>query len=395
MSFVDQANVRLRGTVRDQDGATQTVVSFGQAAGSALPVPSFDRASSFLLTNFSSSRTSFDVGDFSGDGRVDVVAANPNTDTLLIYTNGSAGLVLHETMDVADGMDNVQDVQLIDVTGNGSLDLVAMKSDSIAVKQVLGTPVGGSWFGATQTSVVSPTANFQHQPHRSAAHGDFVENGCEDLLLPGGGFSRELRLAAGDCSGNFAVSTLSVSVEETAYDIGIGHIDMDTHLDIVLSDSGLIGQSLVVGYGDGAGGLLREDIFNTGSLSFAAGIAVGDPDLDGDDDVIVGLSDADSIAVYESTPLGLEGPILIPSNDPLDIILADVNTDGQLDIVTAGDEIRVLAGNGLNFSGNIGFAVFASNLFAGGAAAADFDNDGFIDLAHATTDVEIMLGRRG
>ena len=60
------------------------------------------------------------------------------------------------------------------------------------------------------------------------------------------------------------------------------------------------------------------------------------------------------------------------------IVLADLDGDGKLDLISVGNQISVQLGNG---DGSFGTPVFYPVSGAIAAVASDFDNDGFLDLA--------------
>jgi hypothetical protein len=72
------------------------------------------------------------------------------------------------------------------------------------------------------------------------------------------------------------------------------------------------------------------------------------------------------------------------------LALGDVNGDGKLDVVTAGDSsVRVLAGNG---DGTLGMA--SSYAVAGSAnsiALGDFNKDGKLDVVTTGTEMDVLL----
>lgn len=92
-----------------------------------------------------------------------------------------------------------------------------------------------------------------------------------------------------------------------------------------------------------------------------------------------------------------ESPLAVGSQ-PADVVLEDVNSDGNLDIVTANagsDDVTVLFGNGRG-----GFVPAPNSPFPGGVAphliaAGDLNGDGHLDLAligHDSNNVIVLLG---
>ena len=139
-----------------------------------------------------------------------------------------------------------------------------------------------------------------------------------------------------------------------------------------------------------------------GGLRFAAGgevaaAASGDVDGDGFDDAVVALT-SDEVSVMLMSAPGLPGPpqrFAVGAN-PSDVELADLDSDGDLDVVAvnnASQDISVLLGTGSgSFLAETRLVVGSSPV---AVAVADFDLDGFPDLAVANTlsqDLSVLYG---
>lgn len=126
--------------------------------------------------------------------------------------------------------------------------------------------------------------------------------------------------------------------------------------------------------------------------------AVGDFDNDGDIDVATTDWNQDKMFIYLNNGLGIfiEAQSISTSDYPHTIIAADVNNDGKQDLaVVFGDRfvvstMQIRFGNGTgsfpetpsNIITDIGEIIDGNRRYsAGGATAADFDDDGNIDIA--------------
>ena len=110
-----------------------------------------------------------------------------------------------------------------------------------------------------------------------------------------------------------------------------------------------------------------------------------------------------SCMVQSQTPLfrSAPGSPFAVGNQPGDVILGDVNRDGNMDIVTANagsNDLTVLLGDGAgNFRDSSPYS-FPTEMAPHLIAHGDFNGDGRLDLAitgHATNDVAILLGDEG
>lgn len=125
---------------------------------------------------------------------------------------------------------------------------------------------------------------------------------------------------------------------------------------------------------------------SVGTLDAPAGVATGDVDRDGDDDIVAALAGSGGLRVLLNDGAGAltshaAGSVSLPP--ALDVALADVNRDGILDalVVSASDGVFVAIGDGGG-----GWSVvdaFASGPFsssAAGLAWGDLDRDGDVDV---------------
>jgi cysteine-rich repeat protein len=164
--------------------------------------------------------------------------------------------------------------------------------------------------------------------------------------------------------------------DETPVDIVVADFNRDGALDLVTANSG--GLSLSVLLGDGAGGFARASDIDL--VQFTSFVAVGDFDGDGILDLAASLSQLDRIEVFRGVGDGSFDPLVtIPVIDPDSLVIADLNGDKLLDLVsTSGTGVAVLLNNG---AGNFLASRFSDAVsLVVGLASGDFNGDGEIDL---------------
>jgi hypothetical protein len=148
------------------------------------------------------------------------------------------------------------------------------------------------------------------------------------------------------------------------------------------------------GCGDGLsaqGELCLSSAGTLDALGQPSAVVFGDLDQDGDLDVVVGLSTAERIAIFENlgdasfSPPRLLLTTQIPalSAGPAAVALADFDLDGDLDIAAANRDV-----NTVSIFQNVGFEFLltqeiTSNIDPFSLIAADLDEDGDPDLASA------------
>ncbi len=193
-------------------------------------------------------------------------------------------------------------------------------------------------------------------------------------------------------------AVLSDSGEAT--DIAVGDLNMDGLPDIVIANSGAenliyynngnAGNPALLSYPFDSGySVLTSDTLNTQA------IAIADLNGDGFPDIVEGNDGFNFIYLSNGTsdPFASVSGIQISSDsfDTEDLVLADVNQDGHIDICTGErnnwDLVYINNGTADPFNGVTGIDISADNQPTTALAAADLNQDGYPDLvaAHYTT----------
>ncbi len=322
------------------------------------------------------------LGDFNGDGRLDVVVTNASITAGTINVmlgNGDGTLQLPTPFTTAK---NPRSVVVGDFDGNGRLDLAVATLVGNAVSVLLGN--GNGTFQARQDY---PTGTSSY----AVIQGDFNGDGGMDLAVSNTS-SRTISLLVGNGNGTFqpAINT------PTAYDprnLAARDLNQDGRLDLVVSE-GLL--TVYLGLGNGT--------FQTPSHYSPGGSAAVIGDFDGRAglDLVVGAAGPDfapGIALLSG--LG-DGTFLAPRSfpTPLNVLASgsrDLNGDGKPDLVVTS----TLASSGTNQASvflNSGDGTFAGHAdygtgqLPGALSFSDVNGDNVDDIAVANrTDNSISI----
>ncbi|CAF1303056.1 unnamed protein product [Adineta steineri] len=265
------------------------------------------------------------VGDFNGDGRLDLAVVNygDNTMSVLLGTgSGSFGpQIIYST-----GFYPCW-IVVRDLNGDGRLDLVVANSYSSNVGVFIG--IGNGFFGpqTTYSTIAMPI---------SIAINDFNGDAYLDLVVISS-YWPTISVLLGTGTGTFQLQT-TFSTNSGSYVIATGDFNSDDQVDIVVGNGypWLPNLGVLLGNGDGSFGL--STTFSVGFDSVLDGAAIGDLNGDGRLDLVVSSSYtlADNIRVLLGTGNGsfvLQTPLATESNSaPYGIAISDLNNDGRLDL---------------------------------------------------------------
>lgn len=394
VSCFDILAVDINGDLRsdlisaDTDASTVTVV-FGRGDGGFLAEERFpvgDRPRVVVAV------------DLNRDNRPDLVTANQDSCDLSVLLGRGDGTFEPESRIPMSDLPRAMAVGFLNNDAN--LDLVVTNFTQSRVSVFLG--LGNGAFQAERLySVRAAGVPYSSEP-RSVVLADPNNDSYIDIIT-GNANTDSVAFLAGLGNGTFA-APVETDVGNFPLDLHVVDLNGDQALDLVFvstndPDNGAdAAQPRLVrrlGVGDGTFDEASNERYETGAGPVA--LDVGDLDGDGDQDAVTAHSGDDSIYLLAGRPEGkfTRGERIRTGDVPNTVVLADVNRDQRLDIVTTNSTETatvLLNRGGLLFQSAINYPLGSDPI---GGIVADVNRDGRADLVavnRATADVCVAMG---
>jgi hypothetical protein len=327
-------------------------------------------------------------GDFNGDGIPDLVVGQSNND-------GSTGVVVYLGRgdgSFSPGVSYGESTSLVyvavgDFNGDGKLDIAATNSQSGGVQILTGNGDGTFGIGLLVSTGGSNPTNL--------VTGDFNHDGTTDIAVANTG-SGNIAVLLGNGDGTFAAAVTYPTTGYVPQYISAADIDGDGHLDLAVTayTDGPAAVGVFLANNDNTGTF--KPIAYTTLDGFAQFVSFGDLNKDGKVDMAVTENDGSVYSGFVEVGLGNgDGTFgtltAYPTSAfetaqprPADIQIADMNGDGSLDLVYINEgygTVGIMYGNG---DGTVNAPVeFPGNADNYGLALVDLDGDGALDVVMA------------
>lgn len=309
------------------------------------------------------------VGDFNGDGRLDIAVANKSTSTVDVYLGKGEGKFAAPIQNPAPASPG----QLLvgDFNGDGKLDVAVTGFSKTCSSTDTTSVMLGSGDG---TLTLLPSSTLCDAVEGTA---DFNGDGKLDLILTGtNGETSETMVYLGNGDGTFNPNGLGNFGYFDGATVAIGDFNGDGKLDLAFpAANGEAYVSVWLGNGDGT--------FKTGvsySTLFASFSAIAaDVNGDGKLDIVTG-----GVSVLLGNGDGTftsDGGMFAGNGEGTFLTVGDFNGDGKLDMVVndVSNDLFILLGNGDGtFQSPLSLSTLGGQLF--GLVTGDFNDDGKLDL---------------
>jgi hypothetical protein len=333
--------------------------------------------------------TSFAVADLNGDGIPDIAAADNGGYDVVVLLGNGDGTFRSSPSNYAVGTTPVA-IAASDFNRDGKIDLLTVNNGADTVTLLLNQDNKGF--------LAAPSYRVPFQP-TSAAAGDFTGDGLVDIVVLSD-FPSQMVVLPNSPAGFLAPIVTPLSFDVQFGTIVAGDLNHDGKLDVVIAYGANL--AILLGNGDGTfqaptiipfTGIITDVLLADFNGDGILDLAVAEQSLGGADDVRVMLGNGDG--TFQSPRRFWAGPF------PFALAVGDFNGDGKLDLAvvsqyanTQGDNhVYVLLGNGDGTFQR--FIKFPAGMSASALVVGDFNSDGKQDILvgnYFTTRLELLSG---
>ena len=271
------------------------------------------------------------VGDVNNDGRTDVVVGEADARIEVFLQNGSGSLDPPTAYATSDS----RSIKIADLNDDGLLDVVGIG---------WGTDTVSIYFqNASGTLNPSVTYSVTHGGYDEVDVGDVNHDGLTDIIVMSGQLYSvpNIGVLLQQEGGTFGSPVYyEVGIDELTSGVAVGDVNGDGFQDVVVTYGGNDPDSRIgVFFQNGSGTL--DPVVSYGSYDCPEPVVIADVSQDGRQDIIVAHGGWHALGVYTQWEDGILAPEALydlpyaTAYNPQGLVVGDINGDGHPDVVIA------------------------------------------------------------
>ncbi|OON70459.1 hypothetical protein B0919_00020 [Hymenobacter sp. CRA2] len=347
----------------DGDGKLDLIVTnYGNGSGTTISilrntgtngVPNFANKQDFSVGTGATGPYNIAIGDLDGDGKLDVVTSNDATNNVSVFRNTSTGVgnIAFAAAQLITVGATPYGLFIGDVDGDAKQDIATANEggNSVSILRNTSTGTGNISFAAKVDYTVGGG------PY-GVAIADIDQDGKQDIISANStGNSISVLRNLITAPGAFVAASFATKVDFTTagfpVTLGVGDLDSDGRPDVVSSNNRGNNVSVLRNISTGVGNIAFATKVDFTVGTGPAGIALGDLNSDGKLDIAtsdygsggttgggntvsIRLNQISAPGTITAASFGARATVTVGSG-PNNVLLGDLDGDGDLDIVTA------------------------------------------------------------
>jgi hypothetical protein len=304
------------------------------------------------------------LADINKDGKLDSIYAGSNNNKLGVSLGQGNGTFLPANSNYPVGS-GPRALAVADFNNDGNLDVAVANTSGSTVSVLFGTGSGTLQAATSYSAPSTPTG---------MAQGDFDKDGNIDLATTSY-VSNKVNILR-NVGGSFTTTVFPGGTAPNG--IAVGDFNGDGNLDLALANEGAGNVSILLGNGNCSFGAATN--FSTPSTTH--NVVVADFNADGNLD-LAATGGSGVFVLYGNGNGGLGAPVTYSTTgNPYYLLAAQINADSLPDLIvtTSANLTYVWLNTGSSFSAP---RTYSTGAFPYGLAAADLDGDGRMDLVES------------